>query len=91
MPKEETTPFVRINVKSDNKREIDIIAAAEQRPVYEVVDEMVRIYMTTKTGKKNRVSVSEMVNYTATKKSRLPRPDKTAKIVPLLEVSPIAE
>lgn len=89
MPKEETAPFVRINVKSDNKREIDIIAAAEQRPVYEVVDEMVRIYLTTKTGKKNRVDVTEIVNYTATKKSHLPRPNKTAKLIPVIEVTPI--
>jgi len=61
MAKEENAQFVRINIKNDNKREIDIIAAAEQRPVYEVVDEMVNIYKSTKTGKKGPVDVTEMI------------------------------
>lgn len=41
---EENTTFVRMNVKSDIKREIDILAASEQRPVYEIVDDMLKLY-----------------------------------------------
>ena len=54
----------KVSVNKETKREIDIIAASEQRPVYVVVDEMVEIYKATKTGKKARVDVSEMVKKT---------------------------
>ena len=36
--------FARINVDENVKREIDIIAATNQKPVYKVVEEMLSIY-----------------------------------------------
>lgn len=44
MPDENKPNFVKIAVKPDTKREIDIIAATEQRYTYEVVDEMLKLY-----------------------------------------------
>jgi len=66
MPKPEKTEFIRMNVKTDVKREIDIIAAAEQRPVYDVVADMLKIYkgVTLKARKnlKNKpVTVAEYI------------------------------
>lgn len=42
--------FLKVAVKRDMKREIDLIAADEQRPVYVVVEEMVNMYKAQKRG-----------------------------------------
>lgn len=42
--------FLKVAVKRDMKREIDLIAADEQRPVYVVVEEMVNMYKQAKHG-----------------------------------------
>jgi hypothetical protein len=47
-PKDE---FVRMNIKQGAKREIDIIAASEQRPVYEIVEDMLKLYKAAAVGK----------------------------------------
>lgn len=36
--------FSKISIRPDIKREIDIIAAREQRPVYSVVSDMLEVY-----------------------------------------------
>lgn len=41
MPVEE---FARINVDKNIKREIDLIAADQQKPVYKIVEEMLETY-----------------------------------------------
>ena len=78
----------KVSVNRDTKREIDLLAAHEQRPVYVVVEEMVEIYKSSKTGKKGPVDVTEVINYRA-KVSKLPRP-KNAKspAVTLVELTP---
>jgi hypothetical protein len=63
---DEKTTFLKIAVKSDVKREIDILAASEQRATYEVVDDMLNIYKAVVMGKKphplsKEVSVSDVV------------------------------
>lgn len=45
---DEKTTFQKISVKPEVKREIDIIAATEQRYTYEVVDDMLKLYQATK-------------------------------------------
>ena len=42
MPEKEE--FAKLSVKSNVKHEIDIIAATERRFVYEVVEDMLRLY-----------------------------------------------
>lgn len=58
---DEKNTFVRMNVKSTTKREIDIIAASEQRDIYEVVEDMLKLYKIVSVGKtpksKNNKSV----------------------------------
>lgn len=44
MADENKTTFTKISVKPEVKREIDIIAATEQRYTYEVVDDMLKLY-----------------------------------------------
>lgn len=44
MENEEKIRTLKVAVKAPVKREIDIIAASEQRPVYLVVEDMVRLY-----------------------------------------------
>lgn len=57
--------FVRMNVKESNKREFDILAASEQRPVYEIVEDALKLYKSIAlTKKKNRtknVPVADIV------------------------------
>lgn len=57
----------KISVTKPVKREIDLLAASEQRPVYLVVEDMVEAYK-------------------ATRISKLPRPNKKAKPIPVIEV-----
>lgn len=78
----------KVSVNKDTKREIDLLAAHEQRPVYVVVEEMVELYKSTKAGKKSPVTISEVINYRVAKTSELPRPDKKAKAVRVVEVAP---
>ena len=58
MPEETKDTFVRINVKSNQKREIDILAASQQRNVYEIVDDMLKIYKAV-LAKPNRKKVED--------------------------------
>ena len=44
MDEEKKPNFLKIAVKPNVKREIDIIAASEQRHVYDVVDDMLKLY-----------------------------------------------
>jgi hypothetical protein len=78
----------KVSVNKVTKREIDIIAASEQRPVYVVVEEMVSLYKSAKTGRKGPVDVSEIVNYRAVKTSKLPRPNRKAQSIPVVEIVP---
>ena len=63
--------FARINVDENVKREIDIIAATNQKPVYKVVEEMLSIYKaatvetlpTPKGGKKVRLVKTVKVSH----------------------------
>ena len=64
----EEQKFERMNVKESTKREFDIIAAVERRPVYKVIDDALKTYKHiayakgTKKGKKlESVSVAEIV------------------------------
>lgn len=60
---DETNDFFRMNVKRETKREIDIIAAMEQRSVYEVVADMVTAYKTVNdkaAGGKNKYATSKL-------------------------------
>lgn len=43
----EKPQFLKVAVNPEVKREIDIIAASEQRPVYAVVSDMLEIYKAT--------------------------------------------
>lgn len=47
----EKEEFTKLSVKSNVKHEIDIIAATERRFVYEVVDDMLKLYKTVAMGK----------------------------------------
>lgn len=47
----EKEEFSKLSVKSNVKHEIDIIAATERRFVYEVVDDMLKLYKTVAIGK----------------------------------------
>lgn len=58
MANEEKT---KVSVTKDVKREIDLLAANEQRPVYILVEEMVEMYKSAKAGKKTRVDVVEVI------------------------------
>ena len=59
MAEETKDTFVRINVKSGQKREIDILAASQQRNVYEIVDDMLRIYKAV-LAKPNRKKIEHI-------------------------------
>jgi hypothetical protein len=48
MPDQPKNKFLKIAVQDDVKREIDIIAASEQRDVYAVVSDMLEVYKTVK-------------------------------------------
>ena len=48
------TLFVRMNVKSNVKREIDILAASEQRNTYEIVEDMLNLYKANAVGSKSQ-------------------------------------
>lgn len=41
---QKTTNWAKVNVKPEVKREIDVLAAMSQRPVYELVADMVANY-----------------------------------------------
>lgn len=61
--------FLKVAVKREIKREIDIIAAMEQRSVYEVVADMVAAYKTVNDKKqratsKLRVEMGQVQNST---------------------------
>lgn len=58
-----TTPtqFLKVAVKRDVKREIDIIAAHEQRPVYEVISDMMEIYKATSLRAAKAIKKSQPV------------------------------
>jgi hypothetical protein len=47
--------FLKVAVNPEVKREIDIIAASEQRPVYAVVSDMLEIYKAT-TEKRKKIT-----------------------------------
>lgn len=51
MDEEKKPNFLKISVKPAVKREIDIIAASEQRHVYDVVDDMLKLYQAAVAGK----------------------------------------
>lgn len=70
----ENTPekeeFAKLSVKSDVKHQIDVIAAIERRFVYEVVEDMLRLYKeitvkkSPRPNKKSSRSISDVVaNY----------------------------
>lgn len=58
MAEEEKT---KVGVTKDVKREIDLLAADEQRPVYILVEDMVEIYKRHKTGKKSPVDIADAI------------------------------
>ena len=47
----EKEEFAKLSVKSNVKHEIDIIAATERRFVYEVVEDMLKLYQHVVIGK----------------------------------------
>jgi hypothetical protein len=47
----EKEEFAKLSVKSNVKHEIDIIAATERRFVYEVVEDMLKLYKHVVVGK----------------------------------------
>jgi tRNA threonylcarbamoyladenosine modification (KEOPS) complex Cgi121 subunit len=47
---EKKSEFLKVSVKRQIKRAIDIIAAKEQRPVYQVVSDMLAAYEKTQGG-----------------------------------------
>lgn len=57
--------FTKLSVKSNVKREIDILAASEKRDVYVVVDDMLQLYKAVVLGKAPRpkeiVSIADVV------------------------------
>jgi len=60
------TKFVKVSIKESVKREIDIIASSEQRPVYDVVADMLEIYKgvtlkARKNFKSKPVTVAEYI------------------------------
>jgi hypothetical protein len=58
MEKEE---FTRINIKQSIAREINIIAAAENRPVYVVVSDMLELYKATSIRASKRIKSAKPV------------------------------
>lgn len=67
----------KVTVSKEVKREIDLLAANEQRPVYDLVEEMVEIYKSAKTGKRGPVDVSDVIRYKPGKKPHRPTPIET--------------
>lgn len=66
----EKEEFAKLSVKSDVKHQIDVIAAIERRFVYEVVEDMLKLYKeitvkkSPRSNKKNSRSISDVVaNY----------------------------
>jgi hypothetical protein len=47
----EKSAFLRLNIKKETKREIDILAAHEQRDVYKIVEDMLTLYKAVAVGK----------------------------------------
>ncbi len=54
--------FLKVAVNPDVKREIDIIAASEQRPVYAVVSDMLEIYKATSAKAKKMTKSAKTLN-----------------------------
>lgn len=67
MAEEEKT---KVSVTKDVKREIDLLAADEQRPVYILVEDMVEIYKRHKTGKKSPVDIADAISRRSENKNR---------------------
>jgi hypothetical protein len=66
----EKEEFAKLSVKRDIKHEIDVIAAIERRFVYEVVEDMLKLYKeitikkSPRSNKKNSRPISDVVaNY----------------------------
>lgn len=59
MAEEEKT---KVSVTKAVKREIDLLAADEQRSVYILVEDMVEIYKRHKTGKKSPVDIADAIS-----------------------------
>jgi hypothetical protein len=60
----------KVSVTRDVKREIDLLAADEQRPVYILVEDMVEIYKRHKTGKKSPVDIADAISRKSDKRNR---------------------
>jgi len=50
----EKDEFAKLSVKGDVKHRIDVIAATERRFVYEVVEDMLKLYEYVVTGKPSK-------------------------------------
>jgi hypothetical protein len=57
MPKQ---PFQKISVKESVKSEIDIIATVEKRHVYEVVEDMLKLYKSVTFSKSKSPSLKNI-------------------------------
>jgi hypothetical protein len=64
--------FTKLSVRPDVKREIDIIAASTQRPVYDVVGEMLASWK-----RENQIERIDVI----------PTPDASAKVIPVVTFS----
>ena len=47
----EKATFEKVAVKPEAKREINMLAASENRPIYAVIEEMLQTYKAVKVGK----------------------------------------
>lgn len=61
MTDEKKSQFLKMAVKPDVKREIEIIAASEQRPIYDVVSDMLEIYKATTSKAKKAARAAKTV------------------------------
>ena len=70
-PTPEKEEFAKLSVKSNVKHEIDVIAATERRFVYEVVEDMLKLYkQVVKNSPKSRNGKKGGIDYrTLDKKS----------------------